>query len=50
MKSQKNTKTVKNDYKSFYIKLASISIAVVIALNLLFNLIFAEMLEKFIKY
>ena len=49
MKSQKNIKTVKNDYKSFFIKLASISIAIVIVVNLLFNLIFAERLEKIDK-
>ena len=35
-----------NNYKSFFIKLASISIAIVIVINLLFNLIFAERLEK----
>ena len=49
MKRQKNIKTVKNDYKSFFIKLASISIAIVIVVNLLFNLIFAERLEKIDK-
>tara|TARA_B100001964_G_scaffold83697_1_gene94519 strand:- start:379 stop:702 length:324 start_codon:yes stop_codon:yes gene_type:complete len=49
MKSRKNTKTEKNNYKSFFIKLASISIAIVIVFNLLFNLIFAERLEKFDK-
>ena len=49
MKGQKNIKTVKNDYKSFFIKLASISIAIVIVVNLLFNLIFAERLEKIDK-
>ena len=38
-----------NDYKSFLIKLASISIAIVIVINLLFNLIFAERLEKIDK-
>ena len=42
MKSQKN-------YKSFFIKLASISLAIVIVINLLFNLIFAERLEKIDK-
>ena len=36
----------KNNYKSFFIKLTTISIAVVIVINLLFNLIFAERLEK----
>jgi len=49
MKNQKNVKTVKNNYKSFFIKLASISIAIVIVVNLLFNLIFAERLEKIDK-
>ena len=39
-KSQKNL-------KRFFIKLISISIASVIVINLLFNLIFAERLEKF---
>ena len=38
-----------NNYKSFFIKLASISLAVVIVINLLFNLIFAERLEKIDK-
>ena len=38
-----------NNYKSFFIKLASISIAIVIVINLLFNLIFAERLEKIDK-
>ena len=42
MKRQKN-------YKSFFIKLASISLAIVIVINLLFNLIFAERLEKIDK-
>ena len=46
MKKQKNIKTIKNNYKSFFIKLASISVAIVIIINLLFNLIFAERLEK----
>ena len=38
-----------NNYKSFFIKLASISLAAVIVINLLFNLIFAERLEKIDK-
>ena len=38
-----------NNYKSFFIKLASISLAIVIIINLLFNLIFAERLEKIDK-
>ena len=49
MKTQRNIKTVKNNYKSFFTKLASISIAIVIVVNLLFNLIFAERLEKIDK-
>ena len=35
--------------KSFFIKLISISIAVFIVINLIFNLIFAERLEKIDK-
>ena len=38
-----------NNYKSFFIQLASISLAIVIVINLLFNLIFAERLEKIDK-
>ena len=38
-----------NNYKSFFIKLASISVAIVIVINLLFNLIFAERSEKIDK-
>ena len=38
-----------NNYKSFFIKLASISLAIVIVINLLFNLIFSERLEKIDK-
>ena len=49
MKIQKNIKSVKNNYKPFFIKLASISIAIVIVINLLFNLIFAERLENLDK-
>ena len=49
MKTQKNIETIKNNYKPFFIKLASISIAIVIVVNLLFNLIFAERLEKIDK-
>ena len=36
-------------YKSFVVKLVSISIAIVIVINLLFNLIFSERLEKIDK-
>jgi hypothetical protein len=39
----------KNNLKIFFIKLISISIVVVIVINLLFNLIFAERLEKIDK-
>ena len=50
MKDQKNNKNItKNNYKSFFTKLASISIAIVVVINLLFNLIFAERLEKLDK-
>jgi|TARA_B100001964_G_C14218874_1_gene594231 hypothetical protein len=49
MKNQKNIKAVKNNYKYFFIKLVSISFAIVIIVNLLFNLIFAERLEKIDK-
>ena len=50
MKEQdKNKRSTKNNYKPFFIKLASITIAVVIVINLLFNLIFAERLEKIDK-
>jgi len=50
MEDKKNNKNItKNNYKSFFIKLASISIAIVIVINLLFNLIFAERLEKLDK-
>ena len=49
MKNRKNIKVAKNNYKSFFIKLASISVAIVIIVNLLFNLIFAERLEKIDK-
>ncbi len=49
-KSSKNIKMKsQNNYKSFFIKLASISLAIVIVINLLFNLIFAERLEKIDK-
>ena len=36
----------KNEFKHFLYKLISISVAIVIVFNLLFNLIFAERLEK----
>ena len=43
---ENSEKISQNNLKSFFIKLASISIAIVIVINLLFNLIFAERLEK----
>ena len=50
MDDAKNSKKIsQNDLKTFFIKLASISIAIVIVINLLFNLIFAERLEKIDK-
>ena len=50
MTDQENNKDVQQrGYKSFFVKLASISIAIVIVINLLFNLIFSERLEKMDK-
>ena len=49
MEEQKNNKVATNNYKPFFIKLVSISVAIVIVINLLFNLIFAERLEKIDK-
>ena len=50
MVDQKNNKNIqKREYKSFFIKLLSISIAIVIVINLIFNLIFSERLEKMDK-
>ena len=50
MTDQENNQDIqKGGYKSFFIKLASISIAVVIVINLIFNLIFSERLEKMDK-
>ncbi|MBO6492149.1 MAG: hypothetical protein HVK27_02365 [Pelagibacteraceae bacterium] len=50
MKDQENNKyTQEKGYKSFFIKLVSISFAIVIVINLLFNLIFSERLEKIDK-
>ena len=50
MPDQENNKDMKQrGYKSFFVKLASISIAIVIVINLLFNLIFSERLEKMDK-
>ena len=50
MKDEENNKyTQEKGYKSFFIKLVSISFAIVIVINLLFNLIFSERLEKIDK-
>ncbi len=47
MKEQNNSElSSKKSLRGFFIKLISISIAVVIIINLIFNLIFAERLEK----
>ena len=48
MNENKNSKSnSQKNLKSFFIKLISISIASVIVINLIFNLIFSERLEKF---
>jgi len=48
MNENKNSESnSQKNLKSFFIKLISISIASVIVINLIFNLIFAERLEKF---
>jgi len=44
-----NKEAPKTNLKIFFVKLISISIAVVIIINLVFNLIFAERLEKIDK-
>ena len=50
MTDQENNKDIQQrGYKSFVVKLISISIAIVIVINLLFNLIFSERLEKMDK-
>jgi len=50
MDDKENSKKIsQNNLKSFFIKLASVSIAIVIVINLLFNLIFVERLEKIDK-
>ena len=50
MTDQENNKDMQQrGYKSFFVKLVSISIAIVIIINLLFNLIFSESLEKMDK-
>ena len=50
MTDQENNKDIQQKgYKSFFVKLVSISFAIVIVINLLFNLIFSERLEKIDK-
>ena len=50
MNENKNSESnSQKSLKSFFIKLISISIASVIVINLIFNLIFAERLEKIDK-
>ena len=50
MNENKNiTSKSQKSLKSFFIKLISISIAVFIVINLIFNIIFAERLEKIDK-
>ena len=50
MNENKNiTSRPQKSLKSFFIKLISISIAVFIVINLIFNILFAERLEKIDK-
>ena len=50
MDDKENRKKIsQNNIKSFLIKLISVSIASVIVVNIIFNLIFAEKLEKIDK-
>ena len=50
MTDQENNKDMQQrGYKPFFVRLISISIAIVIVINLLFNLIFSERLEKMDK-
>ena len=50
MDDKENSKKIsQNNIKSFLIKLISVSIASVIVVNIIFNLIFAEKLEKLDK-
>ena len=50
MNENKNSKSnSQKSLKSFFIKLISVSIASVIVINLIFNMIFAERLEKLDK-
>ena len=46
MKNLKENEKPKSELKIFFIKLASIIVAVVITINLLFNIIFGERLEQ----
>ena len=47
--NQNNKFNTQKNLKIFFIKLISISIAIIIVINLIFNLIFAERLEKIDK-
>ena len=50
MNENKNSETnSQKSLKSFFIKLISVSIASIIVINLIFNIIFAERLEKIDK-
>ena len=50
MNENENTKSSsRKDLKIFFIKLISVSIAIFIVVNLIFNIIFAERLEKIDK-
>ena len=49
MNADNNNISSKNSLKIFFIKLISISIAILIIVNLIFNLLFAERLEKIDK-
>ena len=50
MDDKENSKKIsQNNIKTFLIKLISVSIASVIVVNIIFNLIFAEKLEKIDK-
>ena len=49
MNADNNNISSKNSLKIFFIKLISVSIAILILINLIFNLLFAERLEKIDK-
>ncbi len=49
MNADNNNISSKNSLKIFFIKLISVSIAILILINLIFNLFFAERLEKIDK-